>query len=128
MQRWVLTPGAWLVTALKSAVAEPPASSIFTVPAAKLLLSFDVVAGNAEYVPKAARLPSTPTISKVRRSFRFLSPIPVLSVLGGRPTCLGTPMGERLSPTVGVSPRGGGVVITRMGISGTKLAEVDGSY
>ena len=79
MQRCRRAAGAWSVTLLKSAVVWPPASSILTVPAAKLLLSFDVVAVNAEYVPNAARLPSTPTIRRVRRSFRFLSPIPFLS-------------------------------------------------
>ena len=47
------------------------------MPAAKLLPLFVVVPVKAEYVPKAATLPSTPTMHSVSRSFRFLSPIPI---------------------------------------------------
>jgi hypothetical protein len=70
--------GAWFVMLLNNAVDRPLSSWIATVPAAKLFPLLVVVAVKAAYVPRAATLPRTPTVSRVRRIFRFV-PIPILS-------------------------------------------------
>ena len=67
----VVCPGAWSVT-LNSAVPRPLASLMTTVPAAKLLPLFVVVPVNAEYVPNAATLPSTPTMQQREENLPLL--------------------------------------------------------
>src|SRR3954471_16788434 len=98
MHLLVATPGAWLLR-LISAVERPLSSWIETVPPAKVLPLLVVVAVNADQVPKPPTPPSTPRITIVRRSLRFLSPIPVLSD-SARPRA---PLGDTPSPTPGRS-------------------------